>query len=276
MLGAMASFLMIAVGARELSDTMNTFQIVFLRSLVGFGIILLVLAKQGIKVPETKRLKIHIFRNILHYSAQAAWILGVSLLPLATVFAIEFTTPIWVALMAVLLLNERLNRGRLVAILFGLIGTLIILQPGLGGIGLGYLAVLWAAVGYGATYVITKMISNTEAPITILFYMTAVQAVVGLVPGLIVWVAPKPEDIFWIGSLGVLGLTSHYCLTKAFIYADATLVLPIDFLRLPLAAVVGFFFYQEAFELAVLVGGVVIFAGNYYNIHTETSAKTAA
>ena len=276
MLGAMASFLMIAVGARELSDTMNTFQIVFLRSLVGFGIILLVLAKQGIKVPKTGRLKIHIFRNILHYSAQAAWILGVSLLPLATVFAIEFTTPIWVALMAVLLLNERLNRGRLVAILFGLIGTLIILRPGLGGFGLGHLAVLWAAVGYGATYVITKMISNTEAPITILFYMTAVQAVVGLVPGLIGWVAPKPEDIFWIGSLGVLGLTSHFCLAKAFIYADATLVLPIDFLRLPLAAVVGFFFYQEAFELAVLVGGVVIFAGNYYNIHTETSAKTAA
>ncbi|SVC90712.1 uncharacterized protein METZ01_LOCUS343566, partial [marine metagenome] len=261
MLGAMASFLMIAVGARELSDTMNTFQIVFLRSLVGFGIILLVLAKQGIKVPKTGRLKIHIFRNILHYSAQAAWILGVSLLPLATVFAIEFTTPIWVALMAVLLLNERLNRGRLVAILFGLIGTLIILRPGLEGFGLGHLAVLWAAVGYGATYVITKMISNTEAPITILFYMTAVQAVVGLVPGLIGWVAPKPEDIFWIGSLGVLGLTSHFCLTKAFIYADATLVLPIDFLRLPLAAVVGFFFYQEAFELAVLFGGVVIFAG---------------
>ena len=276
MLGAMASFLMIAIGARELSDTMNTFQIVFLRSLVGFGIILLVLAKQGIKVPETGRLKIHIFRNILHYSAQAAWILGVSLLPLATVFAIEFTTPIWVALMAVLLLNERLNRGRLVAILFGLIGTLIILRPGLEGFGLGHLAVLWAAVGHGATYVITKKISNTEAPITILFYMTAVQAVVGLVPGLISWVAPKPEDIFWIGSLGVLGLTSHYCLTKAFIHADATLVLPIDFLRLPLAAVVGFVFYQEAFELAVLVGGVVIFAGNYYNIHKETSANSAA
>ena len=269
----MASFLVIAVGARELSDTMNSFQIVFLRSLVGFGIILLVLAKQGIKVPKTKRLKIHIFRNILHYSAQAAWILGVSLLPLATVFAIEFTTPIWVALMAVLLLNERLNRGRLVAILFGFIGTLIILRPGLGGFGLGYLAVLWAAVGYGATYVITKMISNTETPITIIFYMTVVQAVVGLVPGLIGWVAPKPEDIFWIGCLGVLGLTSHFCLAKAFIYADATLVLPIDFLRLPLAAVVGFFFYQEAFELAVLFGGVVIFAGNYYNIHTETRPK---
>ena len=71
-------------------------------------------------------------------------------------------------------------------------------------------------------------------------------------------------------------MTSHFCLTKAFIYADATLVLPIDFLRLPLAAVVGFFFYQEAFELAVLVGGVVIFGGNYYNIHRETSAKSAA
>ncbi len=150
------------------------------------------------------------------------------------------------------------------------------MRPGLGGIGLGYLAVLWAAIGNGATYVITKMISNTEAPITIVFYMTGVQAVVGLIPGLIGWVAPNPEDFFWIVSVGVFGLTSHFCLAKAFIYADATLILPIDFLRLPLAAIVGFFFYQEAFELAVLVGGVVIFAGNYYNIHTETSTKTAA
>ena len=273
MVGAVASFMIMAICARELSDTMNTFQILFLRSLVGFVIIFLMVIKGGTSFSYTKRFKIHIFRNVLHYGAQAGWVLGVTLLPLATVFAIEFTAPIWVAIMAVLFLKENMDRGRLVAILFGFSGTLIILRPGLEAFEVGSLAVLLASVGLAAAYVFTKFLSKTETPLTIVFYMTGIQALVGLLPGLFFWATPNQADFIWIGAIGIVGLTSHFCLAKALTYADATVVIPFDFLRLPLAAVVGFFFYQEAFELAVLVGGVVIFAGNYYNIHTETRPK---
>ena len=184
----MASFLMVAIAGRELSDTMNTFQIVFIRSLVGFAIVLVVAGAKGSTLFRTARLKIHLIRNVLHYSAQAGWFLGVSLLPLATVFAIEFTTPIWVALMAVWFLGEKLNRGRLVAILFGFGGTLIILRPGLEVFDVGSMAVLWAAIGFASAYIFTKVLSDSESPLTILFYMTGVQAIIGFVPGLIVWV----------------------------------------------------------------------------------------
>ena len=102
------------------------------------------------------------------------------------------------------------------------------------------------------------------------------QQLIGFVPGLMVWIVPGMEDIIWIVFIGIAGLTSHFCLAKAFGYADATVVIPIDFLRLPLAAVIGFFMYQEAFEVAVLAGAVVIFAGNYYNIRAETSIKSEA
>ena len=136
------------------------------------------------------------------------------------------------------------------------------------------LAVFWAAIGYAASYVITKDLSKIETPLTIIFYMTIVQAIIGLIPGFMVWIVPVMEDIIWIIFIGITGLTSHFCLVKAFSHADATVVIPIDFLRLPLAAVIGFFMYREAFEFAVLAGAVVIFGGNYYNIRAETSIKS--
>ena len=195
MSGALASFLMVAIAGRELSDTMNTFQIVFIRSLVGFVIVLVVAGVKGRTLFRTARFKTHLTRNVLHYSAQAGWFLGVSLLPLATVFAIEFTTPIWVALMAVWFLGEKLNRGRWVAILCGFGGTLIILRPGLAVFDVGSMAVLWAAIGFASAYIFTKVLFDSDSPITILLYMTGIQAIIDLVPGLVVWVELGVEDL---------------------------------------------------------------------------------
>ena len=269
MLGAVVSFMIMAVCARELSDTMNTFQILFLRSIVGFPILLFIVVILGGRVSYTKQPKIHILRNVLHYGAQAGWVLGVTLLPLATVFAIEFTAPIWVAIMSVLFLNEKLSKGRLVAIFFGFGGTLIILRPGLEAFEAGSLAVLLASIGLAASLVFTKLLSKTETPLSIVFYMTGIQALVGLLAGLIVWVTPNIGDFIWIGAIAIVGLTSHFCLAKALTYADVTVIIPFDFLRLPLAAVVGFFLYHEELEFAVLAGGAIIFLGNYYNIRME-------
>ena len=167
-----------------------------------------------------------------------------------------------------------MNRGRLVAILFGFGGMLIILRPGLEVFDVGSMAVLWAAIGFASAYIFTKVLSKSEAPLTILLYMTGIQTIIGLVPGLVVWVSLGVEDIIWIIFVGIAGLSSHYCLAMALGHADATVIIPIDFLRLPLAAVIGFVLYQEVFEIEVLVGAMVVFVGNYYNIRRETSAKS--
>ena len=277
MLGAQASFVMMAVAGRELSDTMNTFQIMILRSSTGLVILLIIMLLRGLELPRTSRIKMHVFRNLFHYSAQTGWFFGVALLPLATVFAIEFTTPIWVAVMAVMFLGEKLNKGRTIAILFGFGGALVILRPTGGIINIesfyGSLGVLWAAVGFASTYIITKKLSSSESAFSILFWMLIVQVIVGIIPGAIVWVPISIGDIVWILIVGIGSLTAHFSVAKAVTATDVLTIMPLDFVRLPIAALIGLLVYNEAIELAVIIGAVVIFAANYYNIVVEKKIK---
>ena len=272
MSGALLSFLMMAIAGRELSDTMNTFQIVLVRSVVALSVILVIVSYTGFGAMRTDKWRIHLIRNTIHYGAQFGWFLGISLLPLATVFAIEFTTPIWAVLMAVVFLKEKMTVGRTVAIGLGFIGVLIILRPGAEVFDIGTIAVLLAAMGYASAYTFTRFLGRTDSPLVILFHMMAVQTLIGLGPGLWVWVTPEPVDTIWIILIGLMAVFSHFCLAKALSLAEASVVVPIDFLRLPLIAVIGFLIYNEAIEIAVFAGALVIFAGNYYNIRQETKA----
>ncbi len=268
--GVLIAFSAMAVAGRELSDTMNTFEIVFFRALVALLIILVFVFRQGWATLRTPRLSIHILRNVFHFGGQFGWFLGISLLPLATVFAIEFTIPIWAAMLAVIFLGERMNQGRVIALIAGIVGVVIILRPGAEIIELGSLVVLGASFCYAVAYITTKKVSAFDSPLVVVFYMNLIHLPLGLIPALFDWTMPVTADLPWIFLVGVTGLLSHYCLTRAFALADATLMIPIDFLRLPLIAVVGFLFYSEAIEIALFVGAIIIFAGNYYNIRLET------
>ena len=272
MSGALLSFLMMAIAGRELSDTMNTFQIVLVRSAVALSVVMVIVFRTGFGAIRTDKWRIHLIRNTIHYGAQFGWFLGVSLLPLATVFAIEFTTPIWAVLMAVVFLKEKMTMGRTVAVGFGFIGMLIILRPGAEVFDIGSIAVLLAAMGYASAYTFTRFLGRTDSPLVILFHMMAVQTLIGLGPGLWVWVTPQPVDTVWILLVGLMAISSHFCLAKALSLAEASVVVPIDFLRLPLIAVIGFLIYNEAIEVVVFAGALIIFAGNYYNIRQETKA----
>jgi drug/metabolite transporter (DMT)-like permease len=207
---------------------------------------------------------------------QSLWFLGLSLLPLATVFALEFTIPIWSAIMAVIFLGERMNRGRLAAVTLGFVGILIIVHPGAGDFSLASLVVVVAAIGFAVSNVCTKPLSRDHTPFAIIFVMNLIQMPLGLIAALPNWVWPTLVDLPWIGVIGTAGLTAHFCMTRAFMLADATLVLPIDYLRLPLAAVLGFMLYNEAIELALVIGGLVILGGNLYSLRYESRLHKAA
>ncbi|MFP6711029.1 MAG: DMT family transporter [Rhodospirillales bacterium] len=269
MSGALLSFLFMAIAARELSDTMNTFEILTFRSGIALTITVIFVMRIGWHEIKTERLRFHLMRNIFHFGGQFGWFLGISLLPLATVFALEFTIPIWAALLAVIFLHERLHHARIIAIICGLFGVLIILKPGVEVIEPASLIVIAASVCYAISYISTKSLAVSDRPLAILFYMNLIQLPMGLVPAAFTWVPPTIGDIPWMVLVGVTGLSSHYCLTRAFMVADALTVIPIDFLRLPLVAVIGYLFYNESLEFALFVGAIVIFAGNYYNIRYE-------
>lgn len=269
MVGALLSFMMMAIGGRELAGKLTTFQILFFRSLIGLLIITAVVWRAGWHYVKTEEFGLHLLRNIAHYGGQYGWFYGLGFIPLAEVFAIEFTLPIWVAILAIFILGEKLTQPRIMAIGFGVIGLLIILRPGAQVVQPAALAVLAAAVGYALSHVFTKKITNTDSALSVVFYMTLIQLPFGLIPSLFNWQTPIGGMWVWLVVVGVGALAAHYFMSQALKLADATVVIPMDFLRLPLIALVGVIFYNEALDWLVLVGAVVMLVGNWWNIRVE-------
>lgn len=273
MVGTLFSFAAMAVGGRELSQELSTFQILFFRSFTGLIIIGFCLMKTGQTGVRSSLVGLHFLRNLAHFGGQFGWFYGIAAIPLAEVFAIEFTLPVWTALLAALLLKEKMTRPRIVAIVLGLAGMLVILRPGLAIIHPAALAVLAGAVCYALSHTLTRKLAQQDAPLVILFYMTLFQLPMGLVPSLSGWVFPAPHLWPWILVVGITALSGHYCMAKALGLADATVVVPMDFLRLPLIALVGFLFYNEALSGFVFAGGLLMLAGNLVNINAEKQGE---
>jgi len=267
--GAVLSFSTMAVAARELLAHMGPFQILFVRSVVMMAIVLVIVAQAKDAVTATRRLPLHVLRNVIHFGGQYCWVFAIGALPLATVFAIEFTMPVWTAVLAFIFLGERLTRPRVVMLVLGLTGVVIILRPGFGFFHLGALVALAASFLYAGNMIATKRLSGTDSPLAVLFWMSVVQTPLSLAAALPGWVSPPISQLPWMLLIGVGSYTAHYCMTRAFKLADATVVVPIDFVRLPLIAVVGALFYNEAFDPMILVGAAVIFAGTYYSLSRE-------
>jgi drug/metabolite transporter (DMT)-like permease len=268
--GAVLSFAIMAIAVRELLRHMGSFEILFFRTLVSLGIVLAAVPRYGFGVLRTRRLGLHTLRNVLHFAGQYSWVYAIAMLPLATVFAIEFTMPVWTAVLATLILGERLNFGRVVMLALGIVGILVILRPGAGFIHPAALVMLAGSVAYASTMISTKRLSQTDSALGILFYMSLVQTPLALLPALPQWAAPRIVDLPWILAIGAGSFAAHYSLTRAFRLADATLVVPIDFLRLPLIAVVGALAYGEPIDPVIMLGAAVIFSGTYYSIRRES------
>ena len=268
MLGT-AAFLGLMVGVRELAATLSVFEMLTLRSVVAFGILLLLTRYFDRPVYTTARFSLHVARNFFHFVGQYCWAVGVILLPLAEVIAIEFTTPIWIVLLACLFLNEKLTVARIGALVAGIIGVCIIVRPGFEELQWGTMVVFIATIGFAITSFSTKKLTQTESAWTILVYMSVLQFFIGIGPTLYHWVWPAGLDYFWIFEIGVCGLLAHLGLTKALSLADTATILPLDYIRLPATFLIGYLFYEEAVDSLVLAGASVIFAANYFHLRQE-------
>ena len=274
MVGALLSFSVMAVSIRELAKAnLSIFEILAIRSGVAVLVLLVLLAVRpdlrAYALP--RRMKLNVLRNTVHYASQYAWALSITMLPLAMVFALEFTMPAWTALLAVWLLHERLTPSRIGVVVFGLIGVLVILRPGIASFNPAAFLVLTAAFGYAITMITTKKLTMTETTFGIVFWMAVIQfpfSLVGSDPT--VFFHLEARHILPAIGVGTAGLTSHYCLSNAFRAGDATLVVPLDFMRIPLIAVVGWAFYGERLDIFVLLGALIIIGGVLWNLRAET------
>ena len=274
MSGAVLSFCVMALSARELLRHVGTFEILFFRTFVSLAIILPLAWHAGFGVVRTRRFGTHLWRNLFHFGGQAAWVYSLGLLPLATVFALEFSTPVWVAGLAVLFLGERLSTGRIVALALGFAGVLVILRPGAGLVNPAALVMLAGAIGFAVQMIGTKRLSATDSPLAVLFWMSLIQSPICLALAAPQWTWPPLADAPWIIAIACGHFTAHYCLTKAMSLADATVVTPVDFFRLPLIAVVGALFYAEPFDPFVMLGAALMFSGTYYGLTSEKRLPT--
>jgi drug/metabolite transporter (DMT)-like permease len=274
MTGALLSFSAMAVSIRELSRAgLSIFEILAIRSGVALLVLLLLLVARADlrRHALPRRFGLHLLRNTVHYASQFAWAVSLTILPLAMVFALEFTMPAWTALLAVWLLHEKMSKSRLGVVVLGLIGVLVILRPGVAAFNPAAILVLMAAFGYAITMITTKKLTATETTFGIILWMAVIQFPLSLIG----------SDIHAYGGLGlrqalpalgvgVAGLTSHYCLANAFRAGDASLVVPLDFMRIPLIAVVGWAFYGERLDIFVFIGALIIISGVVWNLRAET------
>lgn len=276
MSGAVASFLTMAFAGRALSTSLDTFEIMTWRSLTGVVIMVVLITARGAwgRV-STGRMGLQIGRNIAHFTGQNLWFYAVAMIPVAQVFALEFTSPLWVLVLSPLVLGERLTRVRVLAAGLGFIGILMVTRPGAQTLSPGIIAAGLTAIAFAITMVTTKRLTRDVSTLSIIFWMTVTQSVMGIVCGGydLDFAMPTLQTLPLLVLVGCCGLFAHFCVTSALSFAPATVVVPIDFTRLPLAALIGVLFLGDPFDIWVLAGALVIFAGNVINIRSETRPR---
>src|SRR3979411_1372917 len=273
MAGWLALMLIMAIAGRETTRELNVFQIMEVRSILGFFMLYpLVRLHGGFAAMKTSRPLQHVGRNLIHYAAQLGWFFALTLIPLGEVVSIEFTMPIWTAILAASFLGGRMTVGKISAIVLGLIGVVVIVRPAAGAINPGQLIALGAAVGFGVSIAMMKSLTRTEKTLAIIFWMLVIQSAAGFLPALYVWRWPSAYAWGWIVVIAFCGTFSHYCMARAMLYADATIVVPMDFLRVPLTATAGWLLYAERLDIYTVLGAVLILTGNLLNLKTSDRA----
>ncbi len=274
MAGWLAAMLVMAIAGRETTRELDVFQIMEMRSVIGLAMLYpLIHMAGGFGKLKTARPWQQVGRNIAHYGAQFAWFKALTLIPLAQVISIEFTMPIWTAILAVAFLGERMGLWKNLAVALGVIGVVIIVRPGTNEIVPGQLIALAAAVGFAVSVTMVKSLTRSDSVVTILFWMLLIQSIIGLVPALDVWRWPSAYAWAWIMVIAFCGTFSHYCLTRAMLHADATVVVPMDFLRVPLAALAGWLLYGERVDTLTILGAALILSGNLLNLKGAGARK---
>jgi len=279
MLGAVVSFTAMAVAGREMASELDTFEIMMYRSIVGVVVVLAIGGISGSLVTISRqRFGLHLVRNICHFSGQNLWFYAIAVIPFSQVFAFEFSSPIWVALLAPFFLGERLTKTRMMTVAFGFLGILVVAQPGNITLSPGVVAAALCAIGFAGTFIATKLLSQTQSTTCILFWLVTMQMLLGALCSFYdADVAiPSLAMLPLIVLVGCAGLLAHFCITTALKLAPVMLIAPIDFLRLPIIAIIGASFYNESIDVWIIIGALIIFGANYANVRSENKTSAAS
>jgi len=275
MLAACVFFTAMGAMVRHTTETLHAFEVVFFRSFFGFLVMLPWLLRVGFGVLRTNKLNFYLLRCSMNVFAMCAFFWGVGQIALATAFSLSFTAPLFVTLLAILVLGEKIRLRRMLALAAGFSGILIILRPGLEAVSVGALAILFSSTTWAIQQIIIKVLARTEPPAVIVAYMGLLNTPIALIPAAFFWTWPTGVEYLWLIGIGALGTLGHLAITRAYAYAEATQIQPFDFTRLPLATLVGYFVFGEVPDLWTWVGAVVIAGSSVYIARREAALRRA-
>lgn len=258
---------------RHLSADFHTLQIVFFRSSLGIVFMLPWLVRAGPGALRTKRYGLYGVRTVLNYFGMVCLMYGIANLKLQDVTALMFTVPLFTVLFVAMLLGEKVGLHRWIALVIGFFGALVIIRPGIIEISVAALAVMATSASYSFVNTATKSLARTEDPSAIVFIVFVLMSVIGIGPALTVWAVPATAQWPWIIALGVFSSLATICVTQSFAAADASIIMPFNFLKLPFATAIGLVLFAEALDLWTSVGAVIIFSSTYYMMRREARAR---
>lgn len=275
MLAATVFFSIMVTSIRHVSAEVDSFIVVFFRNLFGALIIAPIVVPRGIGYLRTSKLKLYGWRTALGLGSMMMWFYAVSVTPVAEAVALSFTSPLFVTVIAVFLLGEKAGLPRWIATAVGFGGAMLVLRPGIVDITLGHLMLLASSVLMAGSIIAMKMLSRTEPPERIVAYMILLFTPIALIPALFVWEWPSWSAMLWLVVIASAGTIAHIMFTRALSKADASAVMPLDFMRLPFTAIIGYLAFSEVPDIFTLTGGAIIFVSSIYIARRENRDRAA-
>lgn len=272
------AFMSMIMLVRYMSKGYNTGELFFWRAAIGLVLFMPVVLRAGPTLFRTRRAGLHVFRNLMHFVGIACWFYAVAAMNLSMAMALQFTIPLFTIVLAILFLGEKVEPARWLATAIGFAGVLIILRPGMEPITLAAVMALVSAVGYAGSNVTTKALVREDAGDTVVFYMNLMHVPMALVLAEVLGGLKLPPlaDLPWLIAIGACGTAAHWLMARALSVADASLVVIIDFTKLPWVTLGALVIFGEAPVVWAWVGGAVIFFATFYIARREARAKAPA
>lgn len=275
MLAATLLFTIMGITARHVSATIHTFEVVFFR--IAFGVVLLapLVLSYGLRHFRTRHFGLHFARAAAQVVEMTIYFVGLTMIQYAQVQALTFTTPLFVTVLAVIFLRERIHARRITALAVGFLGAMLVLRPGIVPVDTGSLLILASALGWAGVILIVKQLTRTDSSVTITAWMIVLMSPMALIPALFVWVWPTWTEWCWLAIAGITGTLGQLAVTQAFRVADTGAVMPIDFIKLIWAALLAYLVFGEVPSVWTWIGGSVIFGGALYLVLRERELASA-
>ena len=258
------SFAMMMVAIHYFGGRFDAFELVFVRGAVGLLMVVPVISRNGVGVLKTKRFPMHVVRALFAVLAMATLYYALAEIGVAEATVLTFLIPLFTTVAAGTVLGEKVGPHRWAATLVGFGGALIIIRPGLIHVSTPILLAVLSSVLYAGAWSSVKILTRTDAPAVTVFWMNVLMLPMSAIALIFVWVTPRWDDVLPLLVMALAGWSAWFCQARTFANAEASAVMPFDFLRLPITALFGWLVFSESVDIWTWTGGAVIFAAGYY------------